>query len=308
MLRHLAFSVGLLGCSPDPGATHAAKNNPEDLAIKAAEGGFLKAGDIGVPPSMDALDAALFESNLNEFDAFFLNSPEDAEQDCFDNALAVLKPKLIDGDYEVEGTPDFTNCPLPEMMTSARVRVYGRMGCPGALSTKVPTSIEDFDFGACNGADVAYFYLSTKSTYTYDFVSEDNVAMHYRRVDYGGQMDSNGSACLLEKEDGVWHVRDNCTNFKKIVYEDVTADGQPSSLKPDYAEARSKDLFAVSLNDQYYSKGAQLFKINHWTGTMTYHDRLTAPSWVATGPNGERDQGSFIYAGLRLGLVSPMAP
>jgi hypothetical protein len=259
---------------------------------------FLGPSEMAAPQGLAQLSAGDIPNAINNDFTFFLKNPPKSASgsgdECETQLAKTLKVKATAKEIILDGVGTAKEClPNPKdpgtKVRSAQLRMQLYARCNDAdLSSYDGMTYKQFQ-------DTSFKCTDGITTYAFQYnvsqqITGNGLQLAVDLTLRATQFTADGSPCTIQKA-GSGGLINNCLITKTSVAGPISVTGDkassisnPRSLFPNtYAQYLFKAAEFGRPDDQFYRSGAIDFKINNWSGTMTYAGAAN-PKW--TGTNG----------------------
>lgn len=302
----LLFVAFVAGCKEEPKKKKYEGSGGTDSTPLVSSSGFLKSSDMKKPSKVGTLSEEDLTTELNEWDAFYNNDPDNSDDDCA-SVIGAKQLKASEKMVQLDHTIDIAKCMGEPKIRSAKIRIFFQLECDSGdfsdLNGKTMHQAEDRLNDDCpgtisRGISQSEFFLEWAYT-------DDSKETKFKQVIRESMATEAGGICVSELKSGVWQF-DECVKTSVTTFTDATVDGKKIDMDNIYKKAVSRGVQAKT-KDTYFSKGSFNIIINDWSGTLTNSGADKAPSWKMSKGE-EKAEGTFAGSSLWLKsrLKSPL--
>lgn len=306
----LVAALGLLACTNDDDGADAdagtgngsGNGNGNGGAGASPSGFFLTAADL-TPGTLYALPADDLASELDGESSFFDQKPEsddpmDNDSSCVEDTLGALKVEASGDRMTISGSLDLSTC-LDGLLGGAdasgldlalTMKMYVEAQCEGAdLSmydgqsiTDIADSARDLD-ELCDGTFRMRNHLSSHTVLSGSATfSGQTITLDTDTTSAAALQTADGGPCVRTVSGDEVTYEDSCVETTHEVNTRDRSNGTPSEKdgKDGLSVLRYVGLRGTRAGEHpYFTGGAMEVTLQSWTGTMTYTDAETAPTW-----------------------------
>jgi hypothetical protein len=328
----LLAAIGLSACTNDDDAGDAdagagnGNGNGNGGAGANPSGFFLTAADL-TPGTLYTMSAADLASELDDEGSFFDQRPEsddptEDDSSCVEDALGALKVEASGDRMTISGSLDLSSC-LDGLLGGAdasgldlalTMKMYVEAQCEGAdLSMYDGQSIIDIADSArdldelCDGTFRMRNHLSSRTVLSGSATfSGQTITLDTDTTSAAALQTTDGGPCVRTVSGDETTFEDGCVETTHEVNTRDRSNGMASEKdgKDGISVLRYVGLRGTRAGEHpYFTGGAMEVTLQNWTGTMTYTDAETAPTWSMS--DGTETQTGTFDGTASQGLVTP---